>query len=131
MILRLIWRRDVGQPQISDERMLRTSTLEFTTLNNVESALSISTLISTTLDNVKKTLSFQRPFLQRWTISKQRREYEHLLGIKKTNLESRRNKYFWASNKNNLNWIRWTQCSLHFIFNFEGKMSKKCQAKPH
>ena len=118
MILRLIWRRDVGQPQISDERMLRTSTLEFTTLNNVESALSISTLISTTLDNVKKTLSFQRPFLQRWTISKQRREYEHLLGIKKTNLESRRNKIFLSFKQKQfkLNTLNSMFSSLYFQF---------------
>ena len=36
---------------------LRTSTSEFTMLNNVKSMLSISTLIWTTLDNVETTLS--------------------------------------------------------------------------
>ena len=33
----LIWRRDAVQRQINVEATLRTSTLEFTTLNNVES----------------------------------------------------------------------------------------------
>ena len=40
----LMRRRDVGQRQINVETMLRISTLEFTTSNNVESTLCISTL---------------------------------------------------------------------------------------
>ena len=56
--VRLIWRRDVRQRQINVETTLCTSTLEFTTLNNVVSILSILTLIWTTLDNVKTTMSF-------------------------------------------------------------------------
>ena len=108
----------IWQPQISDEIMLRTSAFEFTTLNNVESALSISTLISTTLGNVKKTLSFQRRFSQRWTISKQRREYEHLLGSKKINLESKRNKIFLSFKQKpfKLNTLNSMFSSLYFQF---------------
>ena len=41
----LIRCRDVGQPQVNIETTLCISTLEFTTLNNVESTLRISTLI--------------------------------------------------------------------------------------
>ena len=37
VVLRLIWRRDVAQRQIKVETTLCTSTLEFTTLSNVES----------------------------------------------------------------------------------------------
>ena len=40
---RLIWRRDVVQRQINVETTLFTTTLKFTTLNNVKLALSIST----------------------------------------------------------------------------------------
>ena len=58
VVLQLIWRRDVGQRQINIERMMWTSTLEFTKLNSVESGFSISTLISTMLGSFKKTLSF-------------------------------------------------------------------------
>ena len=55
----LIRRCDVGQGQINVETTLCISTLEFTTSNNVESMLySTSTLIYTTLDNVETTLSF-------------------------------------------------------------------------
>ena len=50
VVVRLILDRDV-------EARLCTSTLEFTTLNNVESTLSIPTLVWTTLDNVKATLT--------------------------------------------------------------------------
>ena len=41
---RLMWRRDVAQPQINVETTLRLSTLKFTTLSNVELMLPISTL---------------------------------------------------------------------------------------
>ena len=62
VVFRLIWRRDVVQHQINVETMLCTSTLTFTTFNNVETCvkttLYISTLNWTTLDNVKTTLSF-------------------------------------------------------------------------
>ena len=53
--LRLIWRRDVRQSQTNVEVTFCTTTLEFSTLNNVESTLSISTLI---WHNVKLTLPF-------------------------------------------------------------------------
>ena len=54
---RLIWRRDVAQHQIKVETTLCTSTLKFTTFNNVETTLYISTLNWTTLDNVETRLS--------------------------------------------------------------------------
>ena len=41
VVLRLIWRRDVWQRQVSLEETLCTSALKFTTLKNVESTLSI------------------------------------------------------------------------------------------
>ena len=54
------------------------STLKFTTLNIVESTLSISTLILTTLDNVKTTMFFQRRVSQHWSKLKQLYEYDHV-----------------------------------------------------
>ena len=56
-VLRLIWRHDVRQSKINVETTLCLSTLEFKTLNKVESTLSIL-LIWTTLDNFETTLSF-------------------------------------------------------------------------
>ena len=56
VIVRLIYRRSVGQREINIETTLFMSMLEFTTLNNVESTLFISTLIWTTLGNVETTL---------------------------------------------------------------------------
>ena len=53
---RLTWRRDVAQRQIIVEATLYTSTLKFTTFNNVETTLCISTLNWTTLGNVETTL---------------------------------------------------------------------------
>ena len=58
VVFRLIWNRDVAQRQIIVETTLCTSTLKFTTFNNVETTLCISTLNWTTLDNVETTLSF-------------------------------------------------------------------------
>ena len=52
VVFRLIWNRDVAQ------REMCTSTLKFTTFNNVETKLCISTLNWTTLDNFEITLSF-------------------------------------------------------------------------
>ena len=57
VVVRLIWRRDVGESQIKVETNLR-SNFKFTTLNNAKSTLSISTLILTTLDNFKMLLLF-------------------------------------------------------------------------
>ena len=45
LVFRLIRRCDVAQRQTNVETTLCTSTFKFTTLNNVESTLSISTLI--------------------------------------------------------------------------------------
>ena len=39
VVFRLIWRRDVAQRQINVETMLCTSTLKFTTFNNIETTL--------------------------------------------------------------------------------------------
>ena len=58
VVFRLIWHRNIRQPQINVETRLCMSTLEFTTSNIVESTLFISNLIWTTLDNVKITLLF-------------------------------------------------------------------------
>ena len=55
---RFIGRRDIAQRQIKVEATLCTSTLKFTTFNNVKTTLCISTLNWTTLDNVETTLSF-------------------------------------------------------------------------
>ena len=55
---KFIGRRDVAQRQIKVEATLCTSTLKFTTFNNVKTTLCISTLNWTTLDNVETTLSF-------------------------------------------------------------------------
>ena len=54
----LIWCRDIGQREINVETRLCVSTLEFSTLNYVESMFSVSTLIWTKLGNVETTLSF-------------------------------------------------------------------------
>ena len=56
VVVRLIWRCDVGQCPINVETMLRMSTLKSTMLNNVELTFSIWTLILTMLDNVKTML---------------------------------------------------------------------------
>ena len=55
--VRLIWHSNVEQPQINVERMcmLKLTTLKLTSLNNVDSTLSVSKLILTTLENVKTT----------------------------------------------------------------------------
>ena len=60
VFFRLIWRCDVTQRQIKVKTKLGTSTLKFTTLNNVETTLYFSTLNWTTLENVETTLSFSR-----------------------------------------------------------------------
>ena len=57
---------------------MRTSTLEFTTLINVESTFSILAMIGTRLDNVKTTFSF--------STSKQLCGNDYLLKIKKQTL---------------------------------------------
>ena len=57
VVFRLIWHRNVAKHQINVQTTLCTSTLKFTTLNNVKSTLSISTFIWT-LDNVETTLPF-------------------------------------------------------------------------
>ena len=58
VVFRLIWHRDVARRQINVETTFCTSTLKFTTFNNVKKMLYISSLNWTTLDNVQKTLSF-------------------------------------------------------------------------
>ena len=64
VVFRLKWRRDATQRQINVEAMLCTSTLRFTTFNNVKildyvkTTLFISTLNWTTLVNVETTLTF-------------------------------------------------------------------------
>ena len=58
VVVRVIWRRDVGQCQINVETTFCMSTLKFTTLNNVKSTLSISALILTTSENVETMLLF-------------------------------------------------------------------------
>ena len=105
-VVRLIWRRDVAQRQINLETTLCTSTLEFTTLNSVESMLYIAMLIWTTLDNVETTLSFSTSIYT--TLS----HVETTLWI--WPLEKWKNK-LWVKNiiillsfhENQLNWIRW------------------------
>ena len=81
VVVRLIWRRDVGQFQINVETTLCMSTLKFKTLSNVKSTLSISTLI---LTMSKQCCYFQRRVSQRWSTSKQRDcEYDHIQKVEK------------------------------------------------
>ena len=56
--------RDVAQRQIDVEKTLCTSTLKYSMFNNVETKLRISTLNGTTLDNVEKILQIW-PFEQK------------------------------------------------------------------
>ena len=97
VVVRLIWRHNVGQHQINAQTMLHTSTLDFRTLNNLGSTLSISTLICTTLDNEETTLfstsiyttfSHAKTTLWIWPLKKW-----------KVNFESRTEWYFWVSIK--------------------------------
>ena len=81
--LRLIWRRDVGQRQTNVEVTLCTSTLEFSTLNNVESTLSISTLIWHNVEltlpfstSICKTLSHVETTLWMWPLKKWKINFE-------------------------------------------------------
>ena len=58
VVVKVIWRRDVGNCQINVETTLYMSSLKFSTLNNVKSTLSFSALILITLDNVETMLLF-------------------------------------------------------------------------
>ena len=58
VVVKVIWRRVVGNCQINVETTLYMSSLKFTTLNNVKSTLSFSALILITLDNVETMLLF-------------------------------------------------------------------------
>ena len=85
VVVRLICCREVEQRETNVETTLCMQTLKFTTLNNVESTLSISTLILTTLDNVVTALQ-TRPFAKNW----------------------KEQKYVWAFEEKQWNWICWT-----------------------
>ena len=93
VVVRVIWRRDVGQRQINVETTFFMSTLKFTTLNNVESTFSISTLMLTTLGNVETILLFStsrfttlvnvETTLWIWPFSKSSKEQKIFLSFKK------------------------------------------------
>ena len=104
-VFRLIWRRDVPQRQINVETTLCMSTLKFSTLNwttldNVETTLTFSTLVFTTLGNVETMLQIW-PFEKNiWTsIQKQNNIFE-------------------------LQRICWTQHFASFFFHFNSFMTK-------
>ena len=135
-IVRLVWRRDVGKRQTNIGSLFFTSTLNVTTLNNVESTLSILVLILTTFDNVETTLSF---LTSRFTTLT---NFETTLWIwpyakkMKNKLRVRSNKIFLGSNKNHLKLnmlnskVRLLFHNLvHFIPHFKTIMEKNiCKA---
>ena len=97
VVVRLLWRHNVEKHQINAQTMLHTSTLDFRTLNNLGSTLSISTLICTTLDNEETTLfstsiyttfNHAKTTLWIWPLKKW-----------KVNFESSIEWYFWVSIK--------------------------------
>ena len=58
VVVRVTWRRDIGQCKINVETTFCMSKLKFTMLSNVISTLSISKLILTKLDNTETMLLF-------------------------------------------------------------------------
>ena len=84
VVVRVIWRRDVGEYQINAETTLCMSTLIFTTFNKVKSTFSISTLISTTLNNVERMLLFSKSSVTKlwiWPFSKSWKEQKNIFEL--------------------------------------------------
>ena len=118
VVVRLIWRHNVGQHQINAQTMLHTSTLDFRMLSNLGSTLSVSTLICTMLAKEETTLfltSIYTTFSQAkttlwiWPLKKM-----------KTKLWVKNRIIFLKFNKKDLNWICWNL--LHFVSLFMEQM---------
>ena len=98
VVVRLIWRHNVGQHQINAQTMLHTSTLDFRMLSSLGSTLSVSTLICTMLAKEERTLFLTSIY----TTFSQAKTTLWIWPLKKwkLNFESRTELYFWVSIKN-------------------------------
>ena len=96
------------QRQINVETTLRTSTLEFATLNNVDSTLSISTLILTTLGNVETNVVIFNVDLH--NVDPRRNNVVNMTMKNKLRLKN-----IIILFKNHLIWICWTENLLYFF----------------